>query len=97
MNYNAFINKAFDLIADYYYYHRYKGIKGAALLEPMPREEIHRSDFFVVWYCKTLQNFKALLSTPYDDTRYFEVTYNGDKNEFYFDCYVKEYNERSEA
>ena len=41
-------------------------------------------DVFVVWYCKTLQNHKALLSTPVSDGMHYEITYNGDKNELYF-------------
>lgn len=47
------------------------------------------NDVFVVWYCKTLQNHKALLSTPAPDGMYYEITYNGDKNEMYFDAYKK--------
>lgn len=50
-------------------------------------------DVYVVWLSKTLQNNKALLSTTIPDGRYYEVTYNGDKNEIYFDSYVKEFNE----
>jgi Family of unknown function (DUF6275) len=47
-------------------------------------------DIYIVWFCKTLQNWKALLSTDSIDTGiYFEVTYNGDKNELYFDHYSK--------
>jgi hypothetical protein len=46
-----------------------------------------------VWLCKTLQNNKALLSTDEPDGRYYEVTYNGDKQEFYFDAYIKEHNQ----
>ena len=46
-------------------------------------------DVYVVWYCKTLQNWKALLSTTLPDGMYYEVTYNGDKNEFYLDAYKK--------
>ena len=46
-------------------------------------------DVFVVWYCKTLQNHKALLRTPVSDGMYYEITYNGDKNELYFDTYKK--------
>jgi hypothetical protein len=52
-----------------------------------------REDIYVVWISKVLQNNKALLSTTYPDTRYYEITYNGDKNEFYFDAYVKEINQ----
>lgn len=44
---------------------------------------------FVVWSCKTLQNNKALLSTTLIDGMYYEITYNGDKNEFYLDAYKK--------
>ena len=44
---------------------------------------------FVVWSCKTLQNNKALLSTTISDGMYYELTYNGDKNELYFDAYKK--------
>lgn len=38
-------------------------------------------DVFIVWQCKTLQNFKALLSTTIHDGMYYEITYNGDKGE----------------
>ena len=44
---------------------------------------------FVVWYCKTLQNAKALLSTTVSDGMYYELTYNGDKKELYLDAYKK--------
>ena len=46
-------------------------------------------DVYVVWMCKTLQNSKALLSTTVSDGKYYEVTYNGDKKELYFDAYKK--------
>lgn len=46
-------------------------------------------DVYVVWYCKTLQNQKALLSTPRPDGMYYECTYNGDKDELYFDACKK--------
>lgn len=46
-------------------------------------------DVFVVWSCKTLQNNKALLSTTISNGMYYEVTYNGDKKEIYFDAYKK--------
>jgi hypothetical protein len=44
---------------------------------------------YVVWFCKTLQNWKVLISTSIDDGRYYEVTYNGDLRETYVDTYVK--------
>lgn len=47
------------------------------------------NDVFVVWFCKTLQNSKALLSTNVPDGMYYELTYNGDKDEAYLDAYKK--------
>ena len=51
--------------------------------------KIKKDDVFVVWYCKTLQNAKALLSTIVSDGMYYELTYNGDKKELYLDAYKK--------
>ena len=53
------------------------------------KKRITEADVFVVWSCKTLQNNKALLSTTVSDGMYYECTYNGDKNELYFDAYKK--------
>ena len=52
-------------------------------------KEITDNDVFVVWSCKTLQNNKALLSTTLFDGMYYELTYNGNKQELYFDAYKK--------
>lgn len=54
-----------------------------------PNVYITTDDVFVVWVCKTLQNNKALLSTTVSDGMYYELTYNGDKQELYFDAYKK--------
>lgn len=51
-----------------------------------------KDDVYVVWLSKTLQNNKALLSTNVRDGMYYEVTYNGDKKEAYFDAYKKQEN-----
>ena len=52
--------------------------------------KISCDDVFVVWSCKTLQNYKALLSTTVSgDGIYAEYTYNGDKQELYEDVYKK--------
>lgn len=59
-------------------------------------QELMPDDVYIVWSCKTLQNNKALLSTPRLDGMYYEVTYNGDKNEIYFDAYKKFENKRIE-
>lgn len=52
--------------------------------------ELKESDVYCVWFCKTLKNAKALVSTTVPDTRYFEFTFDRDKNQIYFDGYVKE-------
>ena len=47
-------------------------------------------DIFCVWLCKILQNNKGLFSTTIEgDMRYYEITFNGDNKEIYFDCYDK--------
>lgn len=52
-------------------------------------KKINIKDAYVVWMCKTLKNSKALLSTNVSDGMYYEITYNGDKDEIYFDAYKK--------
>lgn len=52
-------------------------------------KQISVDDVYVTWFCKTLQNWKALLSTNVPDGVYYEVTHNGDKNETYVDVYKK--------
>lgn len=44
---------------------------------------------YIVWKCKALQNWKFLLSTSLYDGMYYELTYNGDKREWYLDAYKK--------
>jgi hypothetical protein len=46
-------------------------------------------DVYLVWFSKTLRNWKALISTTIVEGRYYEVTHDGDKNETYIDTYVK--------
>ena len=53
------------------------------------RHEINVHDVYVVWFSKTLQNWKALVSTNVGDGMYYEITHNGDKNETYVDVYKK--------
>lgn len=52
-------------------------------------KQIILDDVYVVWFSKTLQNWKALVSTSVLDGMYYEITYNGDKNETYVDVYKK--------
>ena len=78
-----FLSKAIDLVATYVDEHMDKS-DVAHDYKVFPDYEV-----FVVWYCKTLQNFKALLSTTLFDGMYYEVTYNGDKDQIYLDAYKK--------
>lgn len=55
-------------------------------------KKVTMENVFCVWFCKTLQNWKALVSTSVADGRYYEITYNGDKDETYVDVYKKEEN-----
>lgn len=54
--------------------------------------EIKKEDIFIVWICKILGNNKALVSVEGAYGLYFEITYNGDKDEFYIDVYEKNEN-----
>jgi hypothetical protein len=54
--------------------------------------ELDPAEMYVVWFCKTLQNWKALVSTDALTGVYYEVTHNGAKRESYLDCYTKTFN-----
>ena len=51
--------------------------------------DISLDQIYVVWFSKTLQNWKCLISTTLPDGMYYEVTHNGDNNETYLDAYKK--------
>lgn len=50
--------------------------------------KITPEDMYIVWFCKTLQNWKAVVSGV-NIEEYIEVTYNGDTQEVYVDVYKK--------
>ena len=52
-------------------------------------KKITEDDVFIVWMCKTLQNSKAMASTTLFDGMYYELTFNGNKQELYVDAYKK--------
>ena len=58
-------------------------------LDKSDNTQITEKDVSIVWSCKTLQNNKALLSTTLHDGMYYELTFNGNKNELYVDAYKK--------
>lgn len=51
--------------------------------------QINTSYLYVVWFSKTLQNWKALISTSLPDGMYYELTFNGSKDQLYIDAYKK--------
>lgn len=79
MGTEKFISIAKDVIVDYFNRNKDKTDDGVLTVD----------DVFTVWCCKTLRNNKALLSTTVSDGMYYEITYNGDKNEMYLDAYKK--------
>ena len=52
-------------------------------------DDIPEFDVYTVWKCKALQNWKFLISSTLLDGMYYEVTFNGDKKEWYLDAYKK--------
>jgi hypothetical protein len=60
-----------------------------ANLENKIYKNLKAHDIIIVWFSRTLQNWKALVITSLPDGLYFEVTYNGDKKETYLDIYKK--------
>lgn len=63
------------------YFNKHRDVTDSKELKP---EEVYN-----VWYSKSLQNHKGLFSTPMSDGMYYEITYNGDKDEAYIDVYKK--------
>ena len=72
-----------------------KDIEAKNIVEDYVNEHLDRSDpkpnydIYIVWKCKILQNWKLLFSTTLFDGMYYEVTYNGNKDEWYLDAYKK--------
>lgn len=70
-------NRAIQIVTDYVNEHLDKS------------DKLPIYDVYIVWKCKTLQNWKYLISTNLYDGMYYELTYNGDKDEWYLDAYKK--------
>ena len=79
MGSKEFLEKSKQIVVEYLNSHADKN----------DQKQIAQDDVYVVWYCKTLQNHKALLSTTVSDGMYYEITHNGDKQETYVDAYKK--------
>ena len=52
-------------------------------------DEIPNFEVYTVWKAKALQNWKYLISSTLCDGMYYELTYNGDEEEWYLDAYKK--------
>lgn len=76
---DAMQKRAKELVVNYFNDH----------VDKTDKKTITEDDVFIVWFCKTLQNWKALVSTTISDGMYYEVTHNGDKGETYLDVYKK--------
>lgn len=70
-------NAALEIVRDYILNHLDKS-------DPVPDFEV-----YTVWKCKALQNWKYLISSTLCDGMYYELTYNGDRLEWYLDAYKK--------
>jgi hypothetical protein len=70
-------NKVLELVRNY-------------ILEHLDKSDVTPEfEVYIVWKCKALQNWKYLLSSTLFDVMYYEMTYNGDKKEWYLDVYKK--------
>lgn len=69
--------KAIEIVKNYIVNHLDKS-------DVLPQFEV-----FTVWKAKILQNWKYLLSSTLFDGMYYELTFNGDKQEWYLDAYKK--------
>ena len=78
------MNKAKELVVNYF----------NSRVDKTDNVVLTQDDVYIVWFSKTLQNWKALVSTTVSDGMYYEVTYNGDKKETYLDAYKKWENKR---
>lgn len=76
---DTMMEKAKQVVVDYFNTHA----------DVTDHKQITKDDTFIVWFSKTLQNWKALVSTTVPDGMYYEVTHNGDKCETYLDAYKK--------
>lgn len=52
-------------------------------------EDVDFDDVRFVWLVKCLQNYKYIITNPKVPGYIAELTYNGDKEELYVDCYCK--------
>ena len=74
--------KALSIVTNYIYEHLDKSEVNSVELAGL-------FEVYIVWKCKTLQNWKYLISSTLLDGMYYELTFNGNNNEWYLDAYKK--------
>lgn len=57
-------------------------------------EELKIEELHLVWFSKVLQNYKCCICDLKPNNRYYECTYNGNKQEIYVDIYEKKVNRK---
>lgn len=62
------------------------------ILKEKYNEDYTIQDLHLVWFTKALRNFKCTICDLKPNQRYYECTYNGDKDEVYIDIYDKQFN-----
>lgn len=73
------LQEAKDIVIDYFNQN----------VDVTDNKKLTKDDVFIVWFSKTLNHWKALVSTTVADGMYYEVTHNGNKNETYLGVYKK--------
>lgn len=73
------MNKAKRIVVEYF----------NSTVEKTDNVKLTEEDVYIVWFSKTLKNWKALVSTNISDGMYYEITYNGNRKETYLDAYKK--------
>ena len=53
------------------------------------KEDFKVEELHLVWFSKNLQNLKCCICDSGKNDRYYECTFNGDKQELYVDIYNK--------
>lgn len=75
------------------YLEKAKSVVFAYVSDRLEKTDLHITftldDVYVVWFSKTLSNWKALVSTTLPDGMYYEITHNGNTHDTYLDAYKK--------
>lgn len=60
------------------------------IISQLEKDKINQEfEVYIVWKCKTLQNWKYLTASTINDGKYYELTFDGNNKKWYFDEYLK--------